>query len=137
MTTKNIPSTTSGEPTSGDPAEIRADIERTRTELGDTVEALAAKADVKARARIAAGDLKVRAKELAGTGRRALRQRTSGLPDRARRLGENVRHRPAAGAVPVVLAAGGAVVLAAGGAVVLLARRRARRRQRARWYRRG
>jgi hypothetical protein len=34
-----------------DPAAIRADIERTRAELGDTVQALAAKVDVKARAR--------------------------------------------------------------------------------------
>ncbi|NUT55002.1 MAG: DUF3618 domain-containing protein [Thermoleophilia bacterium] len=32
------------------PEEIRADIERTRVELGDTAEALAAKTDVKARA---------------------------------------------------------------------------------------
>ncbi len=32
------------------PAEIRADIEQTREELGETVEALAAKTDVKARA---------------------------------------------------------------------------------------
>jgi len=36
---------------SGDPEQIRAQIEATRQELGDTVEALAAKADVKAHAR--------------------------------------------------------------------------------------
>jgi hypothetical protein len=34
-----------------DPEQIRADIEATRQELGDTVEALVAKADVKAHAR--------------------------------------------------------------------------------------
>jgi hypothetical protein len=34
-----------------DPAEIRRDIEETRAELGDTVEALAAKTDVKTRAK--------------------------------------------------------------------------------------
>jgi hypothetical protein len=34
-----------------DPEQIRAEIEATRQELGDTVEALAAKADVKAHAR--------------------------------------------------------------------------------------
>jgi Protein of unknown function (DUF3618) len=34
-----------------DPAEIREEIEATRRELGDTVEALAAKADVKAHVR--------------------------------------------------------------------------------------
>lgn len=33
------------------PAEIRADIEQTRAELGETVEALAAKTDVKAHAK--------------------------------------------------------------------------------------
>ena len=36
---------------SRDPEQIREDIEATRQELGDTVEALAAKADVKARMR--------------------------------------------------------------------------------------
>jgi hypothetical protein len=34
-----------------DPAELRADIERTRQDLGDTVAALAEKTDVKARAK--------------------------------------------------------------------------------------
>ena len=37
-----------------EPDELRRDIEQTRTELGQTVEALAAKADVKARAQEAA-----------------------------------------------------------------------------------
>ena len=37
--------------TSGDPEEIRREIEATREELGDTVAALAAKADVKSQAR--------------------------------------------------------------------------------------
>jgi hypothetical protein len=45
---------------------IREDIERTRAELGDTVERLAAKADVKARAKHAASGV-------AGTGRTAAR----------------------------------------------------------------
>lgn len=40
---------TAGEPKS--PEEIRADIEQTREELGDTVEALAEKTDVKAQAK--------------------------------------------------------------------------------------
>ena len=40
------------------PEEIRADIEQTREELGDTVEALAAKTDVKARAQERANDIK-------------------------------------------------------------------------------
>lgn len=42
------------------PAQIRADIERTRADLGETVAALAGKADVKARARRAARSTRVR-----------------------------------------------------------------------------
>ncbi|GAB3260145.1 DUF3618 domain-containing protein [Arthrobacter pigmenti] len=47
------------------PEEIKADIERTRAELGQTVEALSSKLDVKAQARRMAADGKVRANELA------------------------------------------------------------------------
>ncbi|HEV7806205.1 MAG TPA: DUF3618 domain-containing protein [Solirubrobacteraceae bacterium] len=44
------------------PDEIRTDIEHTREELGDTVEALAAKTDVKAQAHAKIGDVKQQAK---------------------------------------------------------------------------
>jgi hypothetical protein len=44
----------------GDPRALQAEIERTRGELGDTVEALFAKADVKARARAKAAETKHR-----------------------------------------------------------------------------
>jgi ElaB/YqjD/DUF883 family membrane-anchored ribosome-binding protein len=40
------------------PAQIQADIERTREEVGDTVEALAAKTDVKARAQERVDEIK-------------------------------------------------------------------------------
>jgi hypothetical protein len=40
-----------------EPAEIRRDIESTRVEMGDTVEALAEKADVKAQAQRKAADV--------------------------------------------------------------------------------
>ncbi|MGW4346289.1 DUF3618 domain-containing protein [Streptomyces sp. NPDC004690] len=43
------------------PDELRQQIERTRSQLGDTVEELAAKADVKGRARARAADLKDKA----------------------------------------------------------------------------
>ena len=50
----------------GDPAEraaaLRAEIEETREDLGDTAAALAAKTDVKARARDRADELKARAR---------------------------------------------------------------------------
>jgi hypothetical protein len=48
------------------PEEIRRDIEETRGELGDTVEALAAKADVKAQAKDKVDDVKGQAKEKVG-----------------------------------------------------------------------
>jgi hypothetical protein len=48
------------------PEEIRADIERTRRELGDTAAAVAAKADVKAQAKAKADETKQRATDSAG-----------------------------------------------------------------------
>ncbi|MBN9624374.1 MAG: DUF3618 domain-containing protein [Actinobacteria bacterium] len=47
------------------PEQIRADIDKTRAELGDTVEALAEKTDVKARAKAKAEEVKARAKAAA------------------------------------------------------------------------
>jgi ElaB/YqjD/DUF883 family membrane-anchored ribosome-binding protein len=47
------------------PAQIRAEIEATRRDLGDTVEALAEKTDVKAQAKAKVEDVKARAKEAA------------------------------------------------------------------------
>jgi hypothetical protein len=46
-----------------EPDELRREIEQTRTQLSETVEALAAKADVKARAHDAVDDAKARAHE--------------------------------------------------------------------------
>ncbi|WP_433041456.1 DUF3618 domain-containing protein [Dactylosporangium sp. CS-033363] len=54
-----------------DPGELRAEIAQTRSELADTAERLAAKTDVKARAKEAAGDAKARAKEAAGDAKQA------------------------------------------------------------------
>ncbi len=45
-----------------EPEALRREIEQTRAELGETVEALAAKADVKARAQEAVDDAKQRAR---------------------------------------------------------------------------
>lgn len=42
------------------PEQIRAEIDKTRAELGDTVEALAEKTDVKARAKAKAEEVKAR-----------------------------------------------------------------------------
>ena len=47
-------------------SEIQREIEQTREHLGQTVEQLAAKADVKARARAKADEVKARAAEVSG-----------------------------------------------------------------------
>ncbi|MYT74868.1 MULTISPECIES: DUF3618 domain-containing protein [unclassified Streptomyces] len=52
-----------------EPDELRDKVERTRAELGETVEALAAKADVKARAKDRAAHVKEQASEAADTAR--------------------------------------------------------------------
>jgi hypothetical protein len=56
---------------SNDPEQIRDEIEATRRELGDTVEALAAKADVKARVREKVHDTKASAAQKIGKAREA------------------------------------------------------------------
>ena len=58
-------------PTAVDPDLIRADIARTREELGVTVEALLARADVKTRARERVDDARRRTADLAGPASRA------------------------------------------------------------------
>jgi hypothetical protein len=49
------------------PEEIEADIERTRRDLGDTVAAVAEKADVKAQAKLKVDEAKARVKEKVGS----------------------------------------------------------------------
>ena len=49
-----------GDTVADTPEALRQDIERTRAELGETIEALAAKADVKARAHEAADEVRER-----------------------------------------------------------------------------
>ena len=84
------------------PEEIRADIEQTREEVGDTVEALAAKSDVKARARERVDEVKAKAK--------------ASTPESGQEVVAKVRENPA----PLVL---GAAVLVA----FLIGRRTAHR----------
>ena len=52
------PRTTPEQQTPEDPAQLRAEIERTRQDLGDTVAALAEKTDVKARAKEKVSEVK-------------------------------------------------------------------------------
>jgi uncharacterized protein DUF3618 len=73
---------------SAKPHELRAEVEVTRHELGDTVEALAAKADVRGRARAKAGQVRDR-----------MRQRTAYAGSRARDTAQ-LRRRPEGGVSP-------------------------------------
>lgn len=85
-----------------DPAALRAQVERTRERLGDTVEELAARADVKARAREKAAGARERASHAGGAARQRLTQ---------------------AGPVPLI-AAGAAVTAGVAGAAVYRHRHR-------------
>lgn len=77
-----------------DPEEIRRDIDQTRQDLGDTVEALAAKADVKARARERIASTKTSVVNKAGELRSKARDTspdgvTSGAAQASRKAQEN------------------------------------------------
>ena len=99
-----------------EPEAIRADIEETRAELGETVEALAQKTDVKGRAEDRITGIKQDARAKAGQ----LKQRaTAATPESARNSGGQVVEK--ARANPLALAGAAAVVLA-----FLLGRRSAR-----------
>ncbi|GGS72617.1 DUF3618 domain-containing protein [Streptomyces violaceus] len=98
------------------PDELRRQIERTRSELGNTVEELAGKADVKGRARARAADLRDKAGAMTVQLRSSAVQAGQTVQDRATHTGP----RPVRGAVQaglrhprpvlVVGAAAGAVV---------------------------
>jgi hypothetical protein len=68
-----------------DPQQLREEIRRTRAELGDTVEALTRKVDVRARAREAAASARERAKDRAAAVTQALADRSAQLKEQ---LGE-------------------------------------------------
>lgn len=87
------------------PDELRADIEETRGQVGDTVEALAEKTDVKAQARQRVGDVK------ANLGQKrddlTAKARTA-TPDSAQRGGQQMAAKVRENPAPVAL--GGAVL---------------------------
>jgi hypothetical protein len=142
MSNKNG-SSSSGKP---DVAALRAEIAQTRSELGETVQALAAKADVKARAkeRIEETKARVRAQAAEATGKvldaaqlatgrvrgaavqatdkardTAVQARESGTLDRAGEAGRQVRENP----IPLAAVLAG---LAAVVGVILIVRGRRR-----------
>lgn len=89
------------------PEEIERDIERTREQLGDTVEALAAKTDVKAQAKAKVDEVKGRVQEKADELKGKAQSTT---PESAQQGGQAVVERVRSNPAPFVL--GGAVVLA-------------------------
>jgi hypothetical protein len=106
-----------------DPEALREEIERTREHLGQTVEALVAKADVKARAQDEAsrliGRLKARAVQArqqaaarAAEARRQAADKTAGPRQKATAQGRHVRHQVAdttAGPLQQAASLGGSV----------------------------
>jgi hypothetical protein len=109
----------------GNPNLIRQDIERTRGDLGDTMDALAGKADVKARTREATDRAKTQARQRVTTGARRMQHRSGELTHKATEGVQRVRQRP----VPVATAATAAGAAAAAGTIIFLRRRRAARAQ--------
>jgi ElaB/YqjD/DUF883 family membrane-anchored ribosome-binding protein len=90
-----------------DPDEIKREIEETRGQLGETVEALAEKTDVKARARDRVDERKARLKSKAGD----IREKISGAtPEQAQQgagqVAERAREQPLPFAVAGAFAAG-------------------------------
>ncbi|BCL16847.1 hypothetical protein GCM10017556_45860 [Micromonospora sagamiensis] len=79
----------------GDPEALREEIRRTRVELGETVEALAAKVDVKARLREQAEQAKVRVREQAGQAKDRVREQAGQAKVRVREQAGQVRSQAA------------------------------------------
>ncbi len=77
---KEKPPATDGE--TREPQEIKADIEATREDLGDTVEALAEKTDVKAQAKKKATETKEQAQAKVDQATSSAKSTASELPDR-------------------------------------------------------
>ena len=80
------------------PEEIRSDIESTREELGDTVEALAAKTDIKEQAHKQADAVKAQAQEKVGEAKRKLSGAKDDMVRKARETSPQTRRYVAAAA---------------------------------------
>ena len=89
--------------------EIQQEIERTREHLGETVDELAAKADVKARARAKAAEMQVRAQQRAAEVSGRLKHRTVDVSGRVKRSQVVQRRWPLAVAAASVVLVGSLV----------------------------
>ncbi|MGF1341101.1 DUF3618 domain-containing protein [Streptomyces flavovirens] len=75
------------------PAELRAQVEETRDELGRTVEALAGKADIKNRAQEKTAEVKDRAQEKTAEVKDRAQEKTAEVKDRAQEKTAEIRNR--------------------------------------------
>jgi hypothetical protein len=109
--------------TAPDPQQLRAEIEQTRADLGETVQALAAKTDVKARAKGAAADAAGRAKDKLGDARHIAADRLAPAREQAFVLKKRAAQDPAVRqSLPLV----GAAALAVTGAILVMRSRKKR-----------
>jgi hypothetical protein len=92
---------------SEDPEALKEDIRQTRDNLGDTVEALAQKADVKAQAKQRVDQGKAQAKQRVDQGKEQLRDYGQQAQTQAKQVTEQAKQRPAA----VAGAVGGLIAL--------------------------
>jgi CHASE3 domain sensor protein len=97
-----------------DPQELREEIERTREQLGETVQVLAAKADVKARAQDKAGQVTERLKDKAGQARQQVAatagQISAVTPEPVQRAAATAASTARQRRVPVAVAIGAVAV---------------------------
>jgi cell division septation protein DedD len=122
---------------SPDPDALRAEIAETRADLGDTVDALAAKADVRSRAKASLAQRRQAVTAAAGRATTAARAKTAPLTGQARTYTATARQKAAATGPRTRVTAGtaaGATLLAL--VVALGLRRRRQRAAQAPWYRR-
>ncbi|MFI5889916.1 DUF3618 domain-containing protein [Actinoplanes sp. NPDC051513] len=109
--------------TAQDPQQLRAEIEQTRADLGETVEALAAKTDVKARAKGAASDAAGKAKEKLDDARHIAADRLAPAREQVFVLKKRAAQEPAVRkSLPIV----GVAALALTGAILVATSRRKR-----------
>lgn len=105
-------------PSSDDPAEIKADIEQTREQLADTVDALAGKLDVKAQARTKLHEAQLRASTSYQNARSSAPEPVQRALDSAQQAAQPVVAKAAEDKKRTAMIAGGVLL------VLLLLRRR-------------
>jgi ElaB/YqjD/DUF883 family membrane-anchored ribosome-binding protein len=94
-----------------DPDELRADIAHTRAELSETVQALAAKVDVKARLQETKDEARARVREGLQSAAEEARMAAIEAPERAQELASRTSRAVRRNPVPFIVAAGAAALI--------------------------